>query len=250
MRGRLLRILIVAVVLAVWEGAFRLGLLSPIIFGSPSLLVGAVFSDGATFLVAFQITVFEIAAAVLIAWALGILYGIVAGSLPLLGRFSLPILSSLIAVPLVILYPIFMAWLGLGPSSKIVFGIVSGIFPIASGTIIGVRSAERGYATMAEAMGATRFQVMFQVMAPLALPAIMSGLRLGTALIIIGVVVGEMLGATDGIGFWISYHRSLFNSGQVYLGILMALTMAWIANALLSKVERIYGRRSSAGRSA
>jgi NitT/TauT family transport system permease protein/taurine transport system permease protein len=245
MRGRLLKILIVAVVLAGWEGAFRLGLLNPIIFGSPSLLIGAVVSDGATFLVAFQITVFEIAAAVLIAWALGILYGIVAGSLPLLGRFSLPILSSLIAVPLVVLYPIFVAWLGLGPSSKIVFGIISGIFPIASGTIIGVRSTERGYATMAEAMGATRLQVTFQVMAPLALPAIMSGLRLGTALIIIGVVVAEMLGSTDGIGFWISYHRSLFNSGQVYLGILMALMMAGIANALLTKVERAYGRRST-----
>jgi NitT/TauT family transport system permease protein len=244
MRGRLLKLLVVAVVLAGWEGAFRLGLLSPIIFGSPSLLIGAVISDGKTFLVAFQITVLEIAAAVLIAWTLGILYGIVAGSLPLLGRFSLPILSSLIAVPLVILYPIFMAWLGLGPSSKIVFGIVSGIFPIASGAIIGVRSAERGYATMAEAMGATRFQVMFQVMAPLALPAIMSGLRLGTALIIIGVVVGEMLGSTDGIGFWISYHRSLFNSGQVYLGLLMALMMAALANVMLSKVERAFSRRS------
>jgi NitT/TauT family transport system permease protein/taurine transport system permease protein len=72
----------------------------------------------------------------------------------------------------------------------------------------------------------------------------MSGLRLGTALIIIGVVVGEMLGSTGGIGFWISYHRSLFNSGQVYLGILMALMMAAIANALLSKIERVYSRRS------
>jgi NitT/TauT family transport system permease protein/taurine transport system permease protein len=244
MRGRLLKLVVVAAALAGWEGAFRMALLNPIIFGSPSLLIGAAISDGATFLVAFQITVFEIAAAVLITWALGILYGIVAGSFPLLGRFSLPILSSLIAVPLVVLYPIFMAWLGLGPSSKIVFGIVSGIFPIASGTIIGVRSAERGYATMAEAMGATRFQVMFQVMAPLAVPAIMSGLRLGTALIIIGVVVGEMLGSTGGIGFWISYHRSLFNSGQVYLGILMALMMAAIANALLSKIERVYSRRS------
>jgi NitT/TauT family transport system permease protein/taurine transport system permease protein len=242
-RGLLLKLLVLAVVLAVWEGAFRLGLLNPIIFGSPSLLVGAAISDGKTFLMAFQITAFEIAAAVLIAWALGILYGIVAGSLPLLGRFSLPILSSLIAVPLVVLYPIFMAWLGLGPSSKIVFGIVSGVFPIASGTIIGVRNAERGYARMAEAMGATRLQIMFQVMAPLALPAIMSGLRLGTALIIIGVVVGEMLGSADGIGFWISYHRSLFNSGQVYLGILMALMVAAIANALLVRVERAYGVR-------
>jgi NitT/TauT family transport system permease protein/taurine transport system permease protein len=82
-------------------------------------------------------------------------------------------------------------------------------------------------------------------MAPLALPAIMSGLRLGTALIVIAVVLSEMLGSADGIGFWISYHRSLFNTGQVYLGILMALMVAWLANKVLSGVERIYGRRST-----
>jgi ABC-type nitrate/sulfonate/bicarbonate transport system permease component len=58
------------------------------------------------------------------------------------------------------------------------------------------------------------------------------------------LVLSEMLGSADGIGFWISYHRSLFNTGQVYLGILMALMVARIANKLLSGVERIYGRRS------
>jgi NitT/TauT family transport system permease protein len=241
-RGLPIRLVLLGAFLALWEAAFRFGLLNPIIFGAPSLLVTAAIADGGTFMTAFRITIFEIAMAILIAWSVGILYGIVAGSLPALGRVSLPILSTLIAVPLVVLYPIFMAWLGLGPASKIVFGVVSGIFPIASGTIVGVRSVDRGYATMAAAMGASRWQTMFQVMAPLALPAIMAGLRLGTALIVIGVVIGEMLGSTDGIGFWISYHRSLFNTGQVYLGILMALLVAWLANKMLSGVERIYRR--------
>jgi NitT/TauT family transport system permease protein/taurine transport system permease protein len=238
----LIRFFLLGVFLALWETAFRLGLLSPIIFGAPSLLLAAAISDGGTFMAAFRVTIFEITVAILIAWTVGILYGVVAGSLSALGRISLPILSTLIAVPLVVLYPIFMVWLGLGPASKIVFGVVSGIFPIASGTIVGVRGVDRGYATMAAAMGASRWQTMFQVTAPLALPAIMAGLRLGTALIVIGVVIGEMLGSTDGIGFWISYHRSLFNTGQVYLGILMALLVAWLANKMLSSVERIYRR--------
>ena len=96
---------------------------------------------------------------------------------------------------------------------------------------------------MATAMGASRSQILFQVLAPLALPAIVSGLRLGTALIVIGVVLSEMLASTDGIGFWISYHRALFNSGQVYLGILMALVVAGLANVVLSLLERAFVRR-------
>jgi NitT/TauT family transport system permease protein/taurine transport system permease protein len=149
-------------------------------------------------------------------------------------------------VPLVVLYPILLAWLGFGPLSKIVFGVVSGVFPVALNTLIGVRNIDRGFAVMAAAMGASRRQIMFQVMAPLALPAIVSGLRLGTSLIVIGVVLGEMLASTDGIGFWISYHRSLFNTGQVYLGILLALFIAGFANAMLSFLERLYSRRSTA----
>jgi NitT/TauT family transport system permease protein/taurine transport system permease protein len=243
-RRQLLRLAVLALVLAAWEAAFRLGLLSPIIFGSPSLIVRAVASDGWTFLLAFRITIVEIALAILIAWSLGISFGVVAGALPVVARISAPVLSALIAVPLVVLYPVLIAWLGLGPASKVVFGVVSGIFPIALNSMVGVRGIDRGYARMAAAMGANPRQIMFLVMAPLALPAIIAGLRLGTALIVIGVVLSEMLGSTDGIGFWISYHRALFNTGQVYLGILLALLVAGLANAALSLVERFYGRRT------
>jgi len=243
-RRQLIRLAVIAVVLALWEAAFRLGLLSPIIFGSPTLIVRAAAQDGWTFLLAFRITVLEIALAILIAWSLGVLFGVIAGSLPVLARVSAPVLSALIAVPLVVLYPVLIAWLGLGPASKVVFGVVSGIFPIALNAMVGVQGIDRGYARMAAAMGANPRQIMFLVMAPLALPAIIAGLRLGTALIVIGVVLSEMLGSTDGIGFWISYHRALFNTGQVYLGILLALLVAGLANAALSLVERLYARRS------
>lgn len=244
-RRALTRIAVLLAVVAVWEAVYRLGLLNPIIFAAPSLILLAAAKDGWTFLSAFRITMFEIAMATVIAWSIGVVFGVVAGALPILARIFAPILSSLIAVPLVVLYPILLAWLGLGPSSKIIFGAISGVFPVALNTLIGVRNIDRGFATMARAMGASRRQIMFQVMAPLALPAIVSGLRLGTALVIIGVVLSEMLASTDGIGFWISYHRTLFNTGQVYLGILLALLAAGIVNGGLSIIERAYSFRAS-----
>ena len=242
LRRQLIRLAVLALFLGIWEAAFRLGLMSPIIFASPSLIVEAATKDGWTFMLAFRITIFEITMAILIAWTLGIGFGVVAGSVPVLARIAAPVLSALIAVPLVVLYPVLIAWLGLGPASKVVFGVVSGIFPIALNTVVGVREINRGYATMAAAMGANRRQIMFQVMAPLALPAIVSGLRLGTALIVIGVVLSEMLASTDGIGFWISYHRALFNTGQVYLGIILVLVLAAISHLALSGLEQTFGR--------
>jgi len=240
MRRFATRLLVVLVALAAWEAAFRAAFLSPIIFAAPSLIISAAFKDGWTFLVAFRITMLEIAMATAIAWSAGIVFGVVAGVWPISARVCAPILSALIAVPLVVLYPVLLAWLGLGPASKIVFGAISGVFPIALNTLVGVQNIDRGFAVMAAAMGASRRQIMFQVMAPLALPAIVSGLRLGTSLTVIGVVLSEMLASTDGIGFWISYHRGLFNTGQVYLGILLALFAAGIANGVLTLLERAY----------
>lgn len=76
----------------------------------------------------------------------------------------------------------------------------------------------------------------------LALPAIVSGLRIGTSLAVISVIQGEMLTSTDGLGFLISYHRALFNTGQVYLGIVLVLVAAAALNIPLSALERRFGR--------
>jgi ABC-type nitrate/sulfonate/bicarbonate transport system permease component len=73
------------------------------------------------------------------------------------------------------------------------------------------------------------------------MPAIISGLRVGTSMILIGVLVAEMLGAAAGLGFLISLNRTLFNTGAVYLGTLLALAMAVLIDAALSRLERHFG---------
>ena len=87
-RRHVIQFAALALLLALWEGAFRLGLLSPIILFTEDLVVRAVTQDGWTFAHAFRITVFEIAMAVLIAWTAGVLFGVIAAALPVLARVS------------------------------------------------------------------------------------------------------------------------------------------------------------------
>lgn len=236
------RIAIALALVALWEALFRAGLLNPLIFGSPSLVVGAVVQDGATFLAAFQVTSGEIVVAMAIAWIGGILFGLLVGCAPMPALVAAPILSAVIALPLVVLYPVLIVWLGIGQLSKIAYGAAGGFFPVALATVIGIRAIDARYVEMSRAMGASRAQIIFQVELRLALPAIVSGLRVGTSLAIISVIQSEMLASTDGLGFWISYHRSLFNVGQVYLGIILVLVTAAVANVVLSSLERRFGR--------
>jgi ABC-type nitrate/sulfonate/bicarbonate transport system permease component len=236
------RILITLAILLVWELLFRVGFLNPLIFGSPSLLARAALTDGDTFLAAFRVTAIEILAAVAIAWAGGVAFGIAMGIAPMPALVAAPLLSGVIALPLVVLYPVLVAALGIGLMSKIVYGAAAGFFPVALATVIGIRAVDTRFIEMSRAMGASRAQIVWQVELRLAVPAIISGLRVGTSLAIISVIQSEMLAATDGLGFWISYHRSLFNVGQVYLGIILVLIAAAVSNIALSSLERRLGQ--------
>jgi NitT/TauT family transport system permease protein len=241
-RPRIIKALAVAAaVVAVWESIVRLGLVNQIILAAPSDIVLAAATDGGVFLRAFATTMIEIGAAILIAWTLGIVIGVIVGSSHVLAAAAAPVLSSIFAIPLIILYPLLMAWLGIGPLSKVVFGVFSGFFPIALNTIDGVRAIERRYLAFARSIGATRLQTYARIIFPLALPAMVSGLRVGTGLVVIGVLVTEMLASLGGIGFLISYHRSLFNTGHVYFGMLLALVMTVAVNIALTRLDRRIG---------
>ena len=240
-RPRIKALLIAAAAVALWEAIVRIGLVNRIILAAPSDIVLAAAQDGGVFARAFATTLFEIVAAILIAWTLGIAVGIIAGSSRALAAPTAAVLSSIFAIPLIILYPLLMAWLGIGPLSKVVFGVISGFFPIALNTIDGVRAIERQYLAFARSVGATRWQTYARIIFPLALPAIVSGLRVGTGLVVIGVVVTEMLASLGGIGYVISYHRTLFNTGHVYFGMALALLMAVAVNVGLTRLDRRIG---------
>jgi NitT/TauT family transport system permease protein/taurine transport system permease protein len=241
MSSRVRRIAIALVLVALWETLYRAGLLSPLIFGSPSLVYAAALKDGGTFLAALRVTASEMLAAMAIAWLGGVVVGVLIGAAPLPGLIFAPVLSGVIALPLIVLYPVLIAWLGIGVVSKIAYGAAAGFFPVALAALIGIRSIDARYAEMARAIGATPLQIIVQVKVRLALPAIVSGLKVGTSLVIISVIQSEMLSSTDGLGFWISYHRALFNTGQVYLGIILVLLTAAVAHMGLSALEKKFG---------
>ncbi|MGA2942070.1 MAG: ABC transporter permease [Xanthobacteraceae bacterium] len=232
------RIILMVIILGSWEAVCRFHLVVPLLLASPSEIIGALIQSWPEYLVALRFTVAEIAVALVVAWSLGIVTGTAAGMIPLLGAAIGPILVSLFAVPLITWYPLFMVWFGIGMTSKIVYAVVSGFFPIAINTMNGVRGLDHRYFLFGQAIGCSRRQVIFRILLPMAMPSIVSGLRIGTALIVIAVIVAEMLASLGGIGYVISYYRSIYATAHVYLGILFALACALLANWGLGILER------------
>src|SRR6266481_5553921 len=77
------------------------------------------------------------------------------GVLAVLRNLLLPVFSSLYAVPIVILYPIFTAWFGIGSESKIAFAGVYGFFPVMLSTAAGIQTIDQNFLVAARSMGAS-----------------------------------------------------------------------------------------------
>ena len=235
---RALRWLIVAVLLVLWEALPRLGLVAELFLPPLSETLRVAVVDWREYADNLLVTLYEVVVAMLFACGGGILAGAAIGGFALSRNLLLPIFSTLYAVPIVILYPIFTAWLGIGSESKIAFAAVYGFFPTMLGTAAGIRTIDPQLLLAARSMGASLPQRILRVIIPASIPTVLAGLRLGGALVIVGVVVSEMLTASAGIGYLVTRYRTILDSTHVFAGVLLIILLTVAFSALLRAVER------------
>ena len=248
MSAAAIRWLLVALLLVTWEALPRLGLV-PTLFLPPlttTLAAGAM--DAPTYAAALAVTIGEVVAAALIACGGGILAGAALGGVASVRRLLLPVVSSLYAVPLVILYPAMTAWFGLGSASKVAFAALYAVFPTALAMAAGMRTIDPNLLLTARSMGARPGQMLLRVVLPAAIPTVLATLRLGGALCIVGVVVAEMLVSTAGIGFLVTGYRTTLDSPHVFAAVLLVLVVLALFDAAARWAERRAAGWLGAGR--
>jgi NitT/TauT family transport system permease protein/taurine transport system permease protein len=230
--------MLLAGILILWEAVPALGLLPELFLPSLSKTLTVLAQDWREYGAALVVTIYEVAFAMLIACGAGILVGAVVGGMALLRDLLLPVFSSLYAVPIVILYPIFTAWFGIGSESKIAFAGIYGFFPVMLSTAAGIRTIDAQYLLAARSMGASLPQQITRVIIPASIPTVLTGLRLGGALTIIGVVVSEMLTSSAGIGYLVTRYRTILDSPHVFAAIITILLLSIVFDLAARAVER------------
>ena len=232
------RWMIVLCVLVLWEALPRFGLIAELLLPPLSKTLAALFNERELYAQAMVVTLYEVGFAMAIACGAGILAGALVGGVARLRNLLLPVFSSLYAVPIVILYPIFTAWFGIGSQSKIIFAGVYGFFPVMLSTAAGIRTIEEQLLVAARSMGASVPQQLTRVVIPASIPTVLTGLRLGGALTIIGVVVAEMLTSSAGIGYLVTSYRTVLDSPHVFAGVLMILVFSILFDTFARFIER------------
>jgi NitT/TauT family transport system permease protein/taurine transport system permease protein len=234
--------------LLLWQLVPLYGLLPELLLPTLSSTLQVLWVDRSVYLAALLVTLYEVASSMLIACGGGILCGALVGGLAVLRHLLLPVFSALYALPIVILYPVFTAWFGIGSGSKIAFAGIYGFFPVMLSTAAGIRTIDPQFILAARSMGASLQQQITRVIIPASLPTVFAGLRLGGALSIIGVVVSEMLTASAGIGYLVSLNRTLLDSPRVFAAILCILVLSIAYDMLARALESRMVVWQSAGR--
>ena len=126
--------------------------------------------------------------------------------------------------------------------------IITALIPLTTYTLlILVRANVAGFQSVpaevleaAEGMGYTRRQRLIRVELPLALPLMMAGIRLATVTTIGLATVASILGETfGGFGFFITEGLDRFFLTEIYLGAVLSIVMAFGADFLLTRIERL-----------
>jgi ABC-type nitrate/sulfonate/bicarbonate transport system permease component len=226
--------------LALWFFATEFGGVSRFLLPSPVSVADSLvqmIADG-TIAGELAVTLYEVFSAFGLSAVVGLGIGFFVARSAYLVEVFTPVFSALFAVPVILLLPLFVLLLGLGPESKIAAGIASCFFPIVLSAIVGFGKIDRIYMLAARSMGASHWQLFARIMMPAALPAILSGLRLGFVISFLSVLGAETIAARSGLGRAIVEASENLRIDKMFALIVVVVFLAFLLNLLVSYVER------------
>lgn len=149
-----------------------------------------------------------------------------------------PLVVASQTVPIVVIAPILLVWLGFGIGPKIVVVALICFFPITVNTLAGLGSAAPDAIKLMRTLDASRWQIFARVEVPTALPSFFTGAKIAVVLAPIGAVFGEWVGGNSGLGHLILTDNAQLEVAREFAAVFVLSVMALILIGLLALAER------------
>ncbi len=212
--------------IGLWYGAKAVFNLPSFVLPSPDEIVAAAWEERSTLWAAAMITLRGAILGFLAAVGVGFLLAMVLGFSPRIKASFYPYILVLQMMPVTILAPVFVLWLGQGLPSIVAITFMIGFFPVVANTTMGFISVDRNLRELLLMCKATPAQEVRYLRIPGAMPYFLTGVKIAGTLAPIGAIVGDFLAgsATNGVGgigyMTISYFSqlktpALFATGMV-----------------------------------
>jgi NitT/TauT family transport system permease protein len=250
-RPVLLPLLFAASVLLAWQVLSVRLAVSPMLLVPPSAIWDVLVQAWPILVAQSWPTLVNTVTGFLLAAALGIALG---GALVISRRIEQAFWPHVLIfqlIPKVAVAPLFIIWLGTGPSSRLCFAVFLSFFPIAVSAATGFRSADPTALRLCRSLTASTWQTFVRVRMPYAIPHIFAGLKVGVTVAIIGVVIGEFVTAQEGLGYIIMFASSAAQTALVFAAIALLCGIGLLLYGAVALAElfvrRWYGAPISVG---
>lgn len=226
--------------LLIWEGAVRLFQVPLYVLPSPLQVVKALVEESGTLAGHAVITVEEALIGIGISLALAVFLGIVMDCFPLVRQGIYPILVVTQTVPMIVMAPILIIYMGFGIGPKILTVVLMCFFPVAVSFSDGLAQVDQEYVNLVRSYGASRWKAYGLVKIPASIPSLLSGLKVAATYSISGAVVGEWIGAQRGLGYYLLRVKNSYMLDRVFACVVVIIFLSLCMNGLI----RLYQYRA------
>jgi NitT/TauT family transport system permease protein len=176
-----------------------------------------------------------------IAIVLGLLIAVIMSQAKWVEKSLWPYLIAMQAVPILTLTPLIGALFGFSFTARLLVTVIIALFPIASNTLFGLLSVDKGLHDLFTLHGASRWTRLRKLLLPAALPQIFAGFRISAGLAVIGSIVGDTFfrQGKPGLGSQVDVYRSFLQGPQMWACIILAAMLGLLFFAVFDVLNRV-----------
>jgi NitT/TauT family transport system permease protein len=190
----------VGALLATWQAACVLLNVPSYFLPTPLAIATALAANAGTLFASAWITLSTALAAFAIVGVIANLAALAASAAEVVESGFRPVAVMLQVTPIMALAPLFTVWAGVEHPDRAVIALacVAAFFPIYSGALAGLRSADPELERLFDLYEASAWQRITRLRIPSAIPLALEGYKVGLGLALVGAVVGEMMAGGGG----------------------------------------------------
>lgn len=229
----LIPLLFMASLILFWEAAVRILQIPLYVLPSPVQVIRTLFTETGTLGHHAAVTVAEALIGIAISLAFALLLGVLMDCFPVIKQGLYPILVVTQTVPMIVLAPILIIYMGFGIAPKILTVVLMCFFPIAVSFSDGLAQVDEEYVHLIRSYGAGKWETYRLVKIPASIPSLLSGLKVAATYSISGAVVGEWIGSQRGLGYYLLRVKNSYMLDKVFACVLVIIILSLCMNGLI-----------------
>lgn len=235
---------LIVLLLTIWEATCRIYAVPSYFLPAPSVIARAALDDPSGLLRGAGYTLSMALSALALVSIIGCLLALTVATSPTLERAVRPLTVAIQVTPVIAIAPMVVIWAGLDHPERAIIGLaaVVAFFPIFSGALTGLKSADPDLERLFDLYGANRFQRLFRLRLPSAVPFLLQGHKVAAGQAVIGAVVAEFVagsGAAQGLAWRIIEAGLRLQMPRMFVGLFALALMGAAVYGALEFFERL-----------